>query len=111
MMAAGDADLAMEIQEDVVHCLGNLTLSGYNSTLSNQNFVRKQSKTEITAAGQKMDIGYKNGLYLNELLFNVDDSEDSLSKAEVWTKDYIESRNVRMAELVCDQFRFVGEPL
>ena len=111
MMADGDADLAKEIQEDVVHCLGNLTLSGYNSTLSNQSFVRKQSKTEITAAGQKMDIGYKNGLYLNELLFNVGDSENSLSKAEVWTKDYIESRNVRMVELVCDQFRFVGEPL
>mgnify|MGYP003959430923 CR=1 FL=1 len=109
MMAAGDADLAMEIQEDVVHCLGNLTLSGYNSTLSNQNFVRKQSKTEITAAGQKMDIGYKNGLYLNELLFNVDDSEDSLSKAKVWTKDYIESRNLRMVEIMCEQFRFIGE--
>lgn len=111
MIADGDVDLAKEIQEDVVHCLGNLTLSGYNSTLSNQSFVRKQSKTEITAAGQKMDIGYKNGLYLNELLFNVGDSENSLSKADVWTKDYIESRNVRMVELVCDQFRFVGEPL
>jgi len=109
MMTGGNTDLAKEVQEGIVHCLGNLTLSGYNSTLSNQDFVRKQSKTEITAAGQKMDIGYKNGLYLNELLFNVDGSEESLSNAKVWTKDYIESRNLRMVEIMCEQFRFIGE--
>jgi hypothetical protein len=44
MVANGDADTAKEIQEEWVHCLGNLTLTGYNSKLSDKAFEQKHSK-------------------------------------------------------------------
>ncbi|WP_420722791.1 DUF262 domain-containing protein [Hwanghaeella sp. LZ110] len=109
MIAGGDAALAKEIQEDCVHSLGNLTLSGYNSRLSNQDFHRKQSKTEVTAAGHKINIGYKNGLYLNSLDFETTDGTKSLSNILNWSKESIESRNSKMVTLLCDQYRFDHE--
>lgn len=111
MIADGNPDLAKEIQEECVHCLGNLTLSGYNSRLSNQNFDRKQSKTEITAAGHKINIGYKNGLYLNNLEFEISKGTRSLAKISGWTKADIESRNSTMVALLCDQYRFEQEKI
>jgi uncharacterized protein with ParB-like and HNH nuclease domain len=109
MIADGDASLATEIQDECVHCLGNLTLSGYNSRLSNQSFDRKQSKTEITAAGHKIDIGYKNGLYLNSLNFESNDEDVSLSSIEQWKKGDIEQRNIMMVSLLSSQYRFDHE--
>ena len=109
MIAGGDSSLAKEIQEDCVHSLGNLTLSGYNSRLSNQDFQRKQSKTEITAAGHKINIGYKNGLYLNNLEFETTDGIKSLSNISNWSKESIESRNAKMVTLLCDEYRFDHE--
>ena len=111
MMTDGNIEECKEIQEEWVHCLGNLTLSGYNSRLSNQSFERKQSKTEITAAGHKIDIGYRNGLYLNNLTFEVDDSHlTSLSEIREWKQQDIEARNDTMVELLCDLYQFDHEP-
>ena len=111
MMTDGNTEECKEIQEEWVHCLGNLTLSGYNSRLSNQSFERKQSKTEITAAGHKIDIGYRNGLYLNNLTFEVDDSHlTSLSEIREWKQQDIEARNDTMVELLCDLYQFDHEP-
>lgn len=109
MIAGGDSALAKEIQENCVHSLGNLTLSGYNSRLSNQDFQRKQSKTEITSAGHKINIGYKNGLCLNSLEFETTDGIKSLSNISNWSKESIESRNAKMVTLLCDQYRFDHE--
>lgn len=109
MIADGDSDAASEIQEDWVHCLGNLTLSGYNSRLSNHSFDRKQSKAEITAAGHKIHIGYQNGLFLNKLAFKCNRRNTSLATIESWTKPAIESRNSKMVEMLCKQYRFDHE--
>lgn len=110
MMTDGDTEQCKEIQEEWVHCLGNLTLSGYNSRLSNQSFERKQSKTEITAAGHKIDIGYRNGLYLNNLTFEVsDDHSTSLAEIRDWKQPDIEARNDAMVELLCDLYQFDHE--
>ena len=109
MIAGGDNSLAKEIQDESVHCLGNLTLSGYNSRLSNQSFDRKQSKTEITAAGHKIDIGYKNGLYLNNLSFESNGKDVSLSTIEQWQKGDIAQRNQMMVNLLSSQYRFDHE--
>jgi Protein of unknown function (DUF1524). len=46
MIADGDKNKAEEIHEEWVHCLGNLTLSGYNSKLSNASFKNKQNLHE-----------------------------------------------------------------
>ena len=68
MIAGGDKSLAKEYQQKYVHTLGNLTISGYNSTLSNKGFIEKRDRKNN--AGQS--IGYKNGLSLNKDLANKD---------------------------------------
>lgn len=77
MIANGDINLANEYRSQYVHKLGNLTLTGHNSQLSNMSFEKKKNREK---EGKK--IGYKNGLWLNK----------ELSEAKGWTIDDIESR-------------------
>ena len=67
MIADGDLEKAMQIQEDKVHRLGNLTLTGYNSNLSDKPLEIKQNKKDSNGNY----IGFKNGLYLNLELANI----------------------------------------
>ncbi|AMB60474.1 DUF262 domain-containing protein [Microterricola viridarii] len=57
----GNLDEAKRIQERMVHSLGNLTITGYNSTLSNKSFAEKRDRKDQRGNY----IGYKNGLNLN----------------------------------------------
>ena len=57
MIANSDKDLAKERQEEWVHRLGNLTLSGYNSKLSNKPFIDKQAKSMMSIQKKKIEIG------------------------------------------------------
>jgi len=110
MIANGDRAEAEKIQEECVHCLGNLTLSGYNSKLSNAAFTKKQSLYENRKfLGHKINIGYKNGLALNNLEFEVNGQRISLATIPIWTKDMIMARNKRMVELIIDLYRFNNE--
>ena len=70
MVADGDKMLAKSLQEEYVHTLGNLTITGYNSNLSNMSFDRKKNRK--SRDGSK-DIGYRNGLYLNADVVNQDE--------------------------------------
>lgn len=94
MIADGDLEMAKEIRKDYVHKIGNLTLTGYNSQLSNMSFDRKQSKA--TKDGKY--IGFKNGLYLNELL----------NDATEWTKGDITSRTNMLVDKALELFDFDG---
>ena len=60
----GDTAAAVEVQEVDVHRLGNLTITAYNSTLSNNAFTDKRDR--VDSAGRL--IGYRNGLSLNSSL-------------------------------------------
>lgn len=98
MIAGGDKNRAREIQESWVDCLGNLTLSGYNSKLSDKPFPLKQGSNEMTVAGDSLDVGYKNGLALNNLSFkpstnSVKSKEVTLASSKEWTAREIEARN------------------
>lgn len=42
MIADGNEDLAYEYLNKYVHTLGNLTITGYNSNLSNYDFEKKK---------------------------------------------------------------------
>lgn len=112
MIADGDCKKAEEIHENWVHCLGNLTLSGYNSKLSNASFDDKQNLHENKKfLGHKINIGYKNGLSLNNLSFSVDDEETSLAKIDKWTKTSIEERNIAMVDILLKIFAFNEDEL
>ena len=68
MIADGDESKAKELQKDWGHKLGNLTLTGYNSQLSNFSFEKKRERKDKSGNY----IGYRNGLYLNRELKSKD---------------------------------------
>ena len=112
MTADGDKRKAEEIHENWVHCLGNLTLSGYNSKLSNSCFEDKQNLHENKKfLGHKINIGYQNGLSLNNLTFSVDGKETSLAKISQWTEASIKERNSAMVDMLLKIFTFTEDEL
>jgi hypothetical protein len=109
MIADGKKEEAEKIQSEWVHCLGNLTLSGYNSKLSNQSFARKQAKSVANVFGMPINIGYKNGLALNNIPFVVNGKEFTLANADKWNLSYIKSRNIVIVNLLTRLFKFENE--
>ncbi len=91
MIAGGDIDKAKGIQMEHVHTLGNLTLTGYNSNLSNFDFLKKRDRKD----SNNNYIGYKNGLFLNE----------DLKDKDCWTKEDIEERTTKLIQLVLEIFK------
>lgn len=94
MIADGDSKKAKEIQEKYVHTLGNLTLTGYNSQLSNFSFSKKRDRTN----NDKTFIGYKNGMYLNRDLkdknnWYVEDIAKRSDNLITEIKKYLEIKN------------------
>jgi hypothetical protein len=88
MIGEGDCSKAKEYQDKYVHTLGNLTITGYNSNLGNMAFDKKKNRQK-----DGKDIGYKNGLKLNEDVV----SEDS------WTIQKIMDRTDKLvAEFMKD---------
>ena len=70
MIASGDKELAGEIWYEWVDTIGNLSLSGYNNRLSNSSFDVKQKKKTINVHGQNINVGYQNGLFLNNIEYS-----------------------------------------
>lgn len=92
MVADGDMSKAIEVQEKQVHTLGNLTITGYNSKLSNMPFVTKRDRRDVYGA----NVGYRNGLNLNDELVNTD----------TWTSEQIQERTDKLAGLTLNAFDF-----
>jgi len=83
MIADGDTKRAKELQSEHVHKLGNLTITAYNSKLGNMSFVKKRDRTDSRGRA----VGYRNGLYLNESLKDMND----------WTVEHIVRRTNQLA--------------
>ena len=94
MIADGDESLANQIKTNQVHKFGNLTLTGYNSKLSNMSFDRKKNRVQ-----DGKNIGYMNGLWLNKIL----------SDQESWTAKDIEKRTELIVEKAIQLFSFNSE--
>lgn len=92
MVADGDMSKAIEVQEKQVHTLGNLTITGYNSKLSNMPFVTKRDRKDAYGA----NVGYRNGLNLNNELVNTD----------TWTSEQIQERTDKLVGLTLKAFDF-----
>lgn len=106
MIGGGSKNKAEEIQENLVHCLGNLTLSGYNSKLSNYSFSRKQNRSEANIFGSKIKIGYQNGMAINNIEFKTKGKTHTIANSPDWTSEMIESRNNVMVTMVLKLFAF-----
>ena len=90
MIADGDRRKAKEYQAQYVHTFGNLTITGYNSTLSNKAFLDKRDRKNQN--GQY--IGYRNGLSLN----------DDVCSRDSWTIEVIQERTERMVKEIIEMF-------
>lgn len=87
MIAGGDRNLANEYLEQYVHKIGNLTITGYNSTLSNLSFIEKRDRLNA----QKLKVGYRNGLEINK----------ELAEKNSWTiQDIIERTDKLVRQLL-----------
>ena len=91
MIADGDEELAYEYLNKYVHTLGNLTITGYNSNLSNYDFEKKKYRKNQDGK----DIGYTNGLYLNNDVV----SEDK------WTVEKINNRTDKLVATALELFK------
>ena len=91
MIADGDLEKAREYQSEFVHTLGNLTLTGYNSSLSNKSFEEKKERSDK----EGKHIGYNNGFNLNDDVYTQDK----------WTIDVIQARTNRMVKEVMEMFK------
>lgn len=90
-IANGDEERAKEIQESHVHKLGNLTITGFNSTLGNKSFIEKRDRTD--KKGRK--VGYKNGLQLNA----------ELAISETWNVEKIDGRTSDLVDKTLSLFK------
>lgn len=93
MIADGNRPLADEYREKYAHQLGNLTISGYNSTLGNKSFSEKQSRKDKKGR----PVGYNNGLHLNREL--ADESN--------WTVDKIQQRTEQLVSHIVKKYSLV----
>jgi len=82
---------AYQIQQEVLHKLGNLTLTGFNSQLGTLSFSKKKDHKDPQG---RFD-GYKNGLKLN----------DSILIYADWNKNSIEKRNDLIVDFIVNQFK------
>lgn len=90
MIADGDREKAKEYLEKYVHTLGNLTITGYNQNLSNMSFTDKRDRKSKDGK----DIGYKNGLFLNEDVVG-----------DVWTIEKINNRTDKIINILMKLFK------
>lgn len=90
MIANGDKTLAEQYCQSHVHRLGNLTISGYNSTLGNKSFLEKRDRLNR----DKQPVGYNNGLFLNK----------ELAVAESWSVAQIEQRTADVVSIALKLF-------
>lgn len=91
MIANGDRMKAQEYQSLYVHTFGNLTITAYNSTLSNKSFEEKRDRKDNSGKY----IGYRNGLNLNADVFD----------KEAWTVDIIKERTDKMVKTIMEMSR------
>jgi hypothetical protein len=81
----GGSENASKTQRALVHTIGNLTITGYNSTLGNRSFIDKRDRRDANGNF----VGYRNGLSINDALVN----------REAWTASDIESRTKELVDL------------
>ena len=91
MIADGDRAKADEYLEEYAHTFGNLTITGYNSSLGNKSFKEKKERKDNNGN----PIGYLNGLNLNSDLVDKDK----------WTVDLIKARTDKLVKEILEMFK------
>lgn len=93
MIANGDMELAKQYLSEYAHTLGNLTITGYNQNLSNMSFEKKKDRK---SKDKSKDIGYRNGLFLNQDVVTQD----------TWTIDKIKDRTNKIVKILLEMYKW-----
>ncbi len=109
MIGGGDQTKAEQIQGECVHKLGNLTLSAYNSKLSNRSFQDKRNLSTRRVGTEDLKIGYLNGLGLNKLKYDIGANSESLASTTVWNREHIDARTEAVVKILIQIFKFDNE--
>lgn len=96
MIANGDKNLAQKYLEEYTHKIGNLTITGYNSTLGNKSFEEKRDRKSKDG---KRFIGYKNGLEINR----------EIATKDKWTIEDIKARTTDLVNKLVEIYEFPGK--
>lgn len=108
MIASGDSELAARYQAEKVHLLGNLTLTPYNSELSQKPFANdadpyQGSKRDYQKKDTGTYVGLRSGLFLNGSIADVENGE-CLEDKSSWTIEDIERRNKVLSAYALELF-------
>ncbi|MBR5470267.1 MAG: DUF262 domain-containing protein [Paludibacteraceae bacterium] len=95
MIANGDKQLAGKYLAEYTHKIGNLTITGYNSSLGNKSFVEKRERKNK----EGHYIGYKNGLEINR----------EIAAKDIWTIEDIKNRTSNLIEELMEIYKFPSE--
>lgn len=95
MIGCGNKEDAQQAQAELVHTLGNLTITGYNSKLSNMSFAQKRDRKDSNGAF----IGYRNRINLNA----------ELAQADEWTRQRIKDRTAKLVRMALNFFSLSDE--
>lgn len=95
MIANGDKQLAGKYLAEYTHKIGNLTITGYNSSLGNKSFVEKRERKNK----EGHYIGYKNGLEINR----------EIAAKDIWTIEDIKNRTSNLIEELMKIYKFPNE--
>jgi hypothetical protein len=85
VLSPDDPKKATEVQEMIVHKIGNLTLTGYNSEMSNRSFREKLDYENQSGAS-----GLNSGILINQSILADGETWDSKTS---WTLADIQRRN------------------
>lgn len=86
------------VHAEHIHKLGNLTLTGYNTEMSNKPFVKKR---DYTPKNSNQYTGLRTELFINESLV---DTNETIEQKETWTIEDINRRTNILAELLLNDF-------
>lgn len=95
MVANGDKQLAGKYLAEYTHKIGNLTITGYNSSLGNKSFVEKRDRKNK----EGHYIGYKNGLEINR----------EIATKDTWTIEDIKNRTSNLINELMEIYKFPSE--
>lgn len=98
MISPENIDYADIIQKENMHKLGNLTLTGYNSEMSNKDFVFKR---DYKLQDSKDFLGLRTNLFINE---SITDNTSNIEKKDSWTVEDINRRTQLLANLIVIEF-------
>ena len=96
----GENESKEQLFLDNVHKLGNLTLTGYNTEMSNSDFIEKRDYSDKTTGTYE---GLRTPLFLNESIPNKSVGQ-TIADINDWTIDDINRRNNELIKYVLELY-------